>query len=137
VYLFVEVAQLQVVNEVSTVEEFAELSIFYDADGVSRATFGDMVWQTWMEGGVSSDLGEHELRFEVPEGWHNVVDGKMGKSSVAALSRAKPAAWARRGSGARRRWPWSPTERGSRTSYGAGEVGMSGIECFGCWRYRR
>jgi Restriction endonuclease len=76
VYLFVEVTQLQVVNEVSTVEEFAELSIFYDADGVPRATLGDMVWQAWVEGLVSSDLGEHELRFEVPEGWHNVVDGK-------------------------------------------------------------
>jgi len=25
---------------------------------------------------VSSDLGEHELRFKVPEGWDNVVDGK-------------------------------------------------------------
>jgi hypothetical protein len=84
VYLFVEVAQLQVVNEVSTVEEFAELSIFYDADGVPRATLGDMVWQAWVEGWVSSDLGEHELRFEVPEGWHNVVDGKT--VPVGALS---------------------------------------------------
>jgi hypothetical protein len=76
VYLFAEVAQMQVRNEVSTVEEFAVLSIFYDADGVPRDTLGDMVWRAWVEGSVSSDLGKHELRLEVPEGRHNVVDGK-------------------------------------------------------------
>jgi hypothetical protein len=79
VYLFAELAQFHQVEkeyEVSTVEEFAELSAFYDTDGVLRATLGDMVWRAWVEGSVSSDLGEHKLRFEVPEGWHNVVDGK-------------------------------------------------------------
>jgi hypothetical protein len=84
VYLFADTAQLQVENEVPTVEEFAELCIFYDADGVPRATLGDMVWQAWVEGLVSSDPGEHELRFQVPDGWHSVVDGK--KVPAGALS---------------------------------------------------
>ena len=76
VYLFAGIVQLRVQNEVSSVEEFAELCLFYDADGVPRTSFPDIVWQAWVEGSVSSDLGEHELRFEVPEGWHNVVDGE-------------------------------------------------------------
>lgn len=76
VYLFAEITQLEVENEVSTVEEFAELSAFYDHDGVLRATFPDLVWQAWVKGSVSSSLGKHELRFRVPEGWHNVVGGK-------------------------------------------------------------
>lgn len=76
VYLFADIARLQVENEVSTVEGFAELSSFYDADGVLRDTLPHMVWRTWVERAVSSDLGEHELRFQVPDGWHNVVDGK-------------------------------------------------------------
>jgi len=84
VYLFAGIVQLRVQNEVSSVEEFAELCLFYDADGVPRTSFPDIVWQAWVEGSVSSDLGEHELRFEVPEGWHNVVDGEP--VPVGALS---------------------------------------------------
>jgi hypothetical protein len=88
VYLFADIAQLQVQNEVSTVEEFADLSIFYDADGVPRATLGDMVWRAWVEGSVPSDLGEHELSFQVPDGWHNVVDGKkVPARTVSAVIR--------------------------------------------------
>jgi hypothetical protein len=76
VYLFADIARLQVENEVSTVEEFAELSSYYDADGVLRDTLPHMVWRTWVKGAMPSDLGEHELRFQVPDGWHNVVNGK-------------------------------------------------------------
>jgi len=47
VYLFADIAQLQVENEVSTVEEFAELSSFYDANGVLRDTLPHMVWRAW------------------------------------------------------------------------------------------
>ena len=84
VYLFADTAQLQVQNEVSTVEEFAELSAFYDADGVLRDTLGDMVWRTWVEGGMTSDLGDHKLNFQVSDGWHSIVDGK--KVSAGAVS---------------------------------------------------
>jgi hypothetical protein len=76
VYLFAEITQLSVQNEISSVEEFAELIYFYDAEGVPQTTFPAMVWQAWVEGSLPSELGEHELRFEAPEGWNNVVDGE-------------------------------------------------------------
>jgi hypothetical protein len=76
VYLFAEIVRFKIQNELSSVEEFAELSIFYDADGVPQTTFPDMIWHAWVDGSSPSDLGEHELNFEVPEGWRNIADGK-------------------------------------------------------------
>ncbi len=84
VYLFAEIDKFQVQNELSAVEEFAELSIFYDAEGVPQTTFPDMVWQAWVDGSAPSELGEHELRFEAPEGWQSIADGKT--SPVGPLS---------------------------------------------------
>jgi hypothetical protein len=88
VYLFADIAWLRVENEVSTVEEFAELSAYYDADGVLRDTLPHMVWRTWVEGGMTSDLGDHKLNFQVPEEWHNVVNGeKVSARAISAVIR--------------------------------------------------
>jgi hypothetical protein len=76
VYLFAEVVRFELQNELSSVEEFAELSVFYDAEGVPQTTFPDMIWQAWVDGSAPSELGEHELSFEAPEGWQSIADGK-------------------------------------------------------------
>ncbi len=60
------------------------MSVFYDAEGTPQTTLPDMVWRAWVEGSAPSELGEHELHFEIPEGWHNIVEGKT--SPVGALS---------------------------------------------------
>lgn len=84
VYLFAEIVKFQVQNELSSVEDFAELSILYDAEGNPQTTIPDMAWRAWVDGSAPSELGEHELRFEVPEGWRNIADGRT--SPVGPLS---------------------------------------------------
>jgi len=84
VYLFAEIVTFQMAGELSSVDEFAERSIFYDAEGAPRTTFPDMVWRAWVDGSAPSALGEHELRFEIPKGWQSIVDGKT--SPVGPLS---------------------------------------------------
>lgn len=84
VYLFAEIVSFRVQNELSSVEDFAELSILYDAEGVPQTTFPDMIWQAWVDGSAPSELGEHELSFEALEGWQSIADGKT--SPVGPLS---------------------------------------------------
>ena len=79
VYLFAEIFQLQperAEHELTTVDEFLELCGYYDTDGVLQDVLPDIVWRSWMEGSMSSEVGKHKLRFDLPEGWHNIVDGK-------------------------------------------------------------
>lgn len=88
VYLFAEINKFQLQNELSSVDEFAELSILYDAEGVPQTTIPDMAWQAWVDGSAPSELGEHELPFEVPEGWQNIADGKTSRiGPLSALIR--------------------------------------------------
>jgi hypothetical protein len=80
VYLFAEIYQLQAErakHELTTVDGFLELCSYYDTDGVLQDVLPHIVWRAWMEGSISSEVGKHELRFQLPEGWHNIVDGKM------------------------------------------------------------
>ena len=80
VYLFAEISQLQAEraeHEITTVDGFLGLCSYYDVNGVLQDVLPDIVWRAWMKGSISSEVGKHELRFELPEGWHNIVEGKM------------------------------------------------------------
>ena len=48
---------------------------FVNESGKLMGTLFDVIWASWISGRISGDLGNHDTRVAVPEGWGQIVDG--------------------------------------------------------------
>jgi len=76
VHCLLTVIDWQIFNHVDRAMSNDETMLLFDADGSLCGTIPDLIWHKWMTGEPPSVLGEYPLRLDIPEGWHQVVDGK-------------------------------------------------------------
>ena len=63
-------------NNVGELEDHTQLYYLYDERGILCGFLPDLLWRAWIAGHVPLTIGEHELDLEIPDTWHQVVDGK-------------------------------------------------------------
>jgi hypothetical protein len=91
VYLVPRMVQFSLVNNVGPLEDHTQLFYFYNEEGDVCGFLPDLLWKAWMEGRVPLALGEHELDLNIPNGWHQIVDG-MKKPVISASARVEVSA---------------------------------------------
>jgi hypothetical protein len=83
VYLLEVIREISIVNSIDRQLTPVEFHTLYNSDGQWSGMPADLIWECWYHGGKpDSTLGEHQLQLEVPQGWHQIVDGQR----VAILS---------------------------------------------------
>ena len=91
VYIVPAVSDISVTNEVRRAAPH-ELLLLHDPAGEVVCYVHDLLWLRWLEGQPPSVLGEHEVRVDVPDGWHTVVGGRrFPVLSAAAKVRVRAA----------------------------------------------
>lgn len=75
IYLVPRMVQFSLGNYVGELEDHTQLFYFYNEEGNVCGFLPDLLWTAWMEGRVPLTLGEHELNLDIPDGWHQIVDG--------------------------------------------------------------
>ncbi|MBV9282045.1 MAG: restriction endonuclease [Chloroflexi bacterium] len=84
VVLVPEVVALNVVNDLAEpIAEIGEAFLFYDGHGEPAGTVADFVWEAWLGGDLASRLDTTYLTLDLPDGWHNVIDGR--RQDIRAL----------------------------------------------------
>jgi len=86
VYLLAMIDTVTLQDNVARHADVQDAISFQDSEGRFRGTILDLVWQRWRAGQPPSQIGEHELALEVPEGWHRFVDGKEEPILSAAVT---------------------------------------------------
>jgi tetratricopeptide (TPR) repeat protein len=77
VYLQAEVRDLTITNKVSKQENEGQFLIFHDDEKNVCGTLPDLVVSRWQYGDPPSTIGEYTLNLDVPEGWNQVVAGRV------------------------------------------------------------
>lgn len=77
VYLLEVIREITLMNNVDREMTASELHIFYNSEGQWWGMPPDLIWERWYyDGEPASSLGEYQMQFIVPEGWHQIVDGQ-------------------------------------------------------------
>jgi hypothetical protein len=76
IFLVPRMINISVVNNVGELEDETQLYYFYDEEGNISGLLPDLLWKAWMDDRVPSTIGEHEVDLDIPDGWHQVVDGR-------------------------------------------------------------
>jgi len=66
-----------VTNNVERIEDAGELLIFFDANGDFCGTVADLIWNQWQAGMIPAEAGRYNINLIVPEGWRQIIDGKV------------------------------------------------------------
>lgn len=78
VVLLPDVVRVWSDNDMSEpIADVNEAFLFYDSEGQPVGTVQDFVWQAWQAGDLKAEVGATALMLELPEGWHNVIAGRM------------------------------------------------------------
>jgi hypothetical protein len=86
IHLWLAVTETSLINDISAIKDFHDLTIFYDDQGQVVGSPLDLVWRDWFRGRIPHAAGHHELSIELPASWRNVVDGA---ESIPSQVRAK------------------------------------------------
>jgi len=79
-----EVVGINLVNDLAQpIAEIGETFLFYDESGQPAGTVADFVWEVWLAGDLSPEVGTTYLTLELPDGWHNVIRGQ--RQDIRAL----------------------------------------------------
>ena len=76
VSLLAEVKSATVTNTAAVQEYEGQFFQFFDGRNRPCGTLLDLIMAWWQQCEPSITIGEHELNLEVPEGWHQFVDGQ-------------------------------------------------------------
>jgi hypothetical protein len=77
VYLLEVIREITLTNNVEEQMTASELHNFYNSEGQWCGMPADLIWERWYyDGEPPSSLGEHQMQFNAPDGWHHIVDGQ-------------------------------------------------------------
>jgi len=88
VYLLLEIVNIQIRNNVANTPNSQQMLIFYDEHSKICGSVPDLIWQEWLNGKISSSLGEYEITLNIPSNWHQIVDGKI-ESVISASAKIR------------------------------------------------
>ncbi len=92
IFVVPTVERFVVTNNVEEREDWEQMLLLYDQEGRVRGYVPDLFWRDWLEGHPPSELGEHSLEPDIPDGWHTKVDGReepvLSASAVVRISAA-------------------------------------------------
>lgn len=91
VFYLAQVGAISLTNEVAGAIKGEELLVFFDNEGKFCGTIVDLIWNKWQEGVPPTKAGEYKLDLTVPQGWHQIVNGK--REPILAID-AKILVWA-------------------------------------------
>jgi hypothetical protein len=77
IYLLAEITKLSIECNVAETENSVQLWFLYDQDKNIQGGLPDFIWKKWLEGGIPSTIGEHQIDIEVPDKLQLYVDGKF------------------------------------------------------------
>lgn len=84
IYLLATITNLQVRNDVADPAPPDAVLLFRNKEGQICGSVPDLVWQQWLDGTISSELGTHVIPLTIPEGWLQIVNGR--KAEVHEIS---------------------------------------------------
>jgi hypothetical protein len=77
VYLLEVTREITLTNNVDEQMTEIEFHTFYNSEGQCCGMPADLIWERWYyDGEPASSLGEYQMQFSVPDGWHQIVDGQ-------------------------------------------------------------
>ena len=86
IYLLLTITKITVSNDVPDSASAGEILFFRDQFGKVSGSVADLVWREWSSGELSSQIGNHEVSLSLPDGWKQIVHGKIAKVSGIKVS---------------------------------------------------
>ena len=68
-------------NNISGTASPGELFFFRTQEGKLCGSVPDLVWLKWLAGKIPSALGAHRIELELPDGWLQIINGRVAKVS--------------------------------------------------------
>jgi hypothetical protein len=76
IYLLLTITNIGIVNDISVTAPWSEVLFFRDDEGKLCGSLPDLVWDKWIKGNIEDFVGEHEILFSLPTGWHQIIQGQ-------------------------------------------------------------
>lgn len=77
VYLLLSITNIGVRNNIGGTAQTHEVFFFRDKDEKLCGSIPDLVWVEWIKRTIPENLGLHNLNLELPDGWFQIIDGKI------------------------------------------------------------
>ena len=81
IFLLPIVVAWSVTNTLSGSFSINDATSFYDSEGKRVYSVFDMFWEYWMSDRIPSSPGEYEFTIDVPEAWHQELNGEIVRTS--------------------------------------------------------
>lgn len=79
IYLLLTITNIGIVNDISVTAPWSEVLFFRDNQGKLCGSLPDLVWDKWIKGDISDSIGNYEILFSLPTGWHQIIQGQEAK----------------------------------------------------------
>jgi len=81
IYLLLTITNIRVHNDIAETTGYEQMLAFRNQEGLICGSIPDLVWQEWLSGRIPEKLGIYQIDLEVPDGWFQVVNGKVAEVS--------------------------------------------------------
>ena len=76
IHLLLTITDIGIVNDISATAPWGEVLFFRDDEGKLCGSLPDLVWDKWIQGDIGDSVGEREILFSLPTGWHQIIQGQ-------------------------------------------------------------
>ena len=76
IYLLLTITNIGIVNDILVTAPWSEVLFFRDDEGKLCGSLPDLVWDKWLKGEIGDSIGDHEVSFLLPTGWHQIIQGQ-------------------------------------------------------------
>jgi len=73
------ITNIQVQNDIGGPASASDILFFRDKGGKVCGSVHDLVWTEWLSGRIPDELGNHQIELSLPEGWMQIVKGKVAQ----------------------------------------------------------